>query len=270
MRNVTTSSDPQIWYLVVSWVLMIPLLCFASTGIPWFWNGGGGELTERFGVLASAETGTAATAAITILLFAIVSVLVFPWIKSVIQLCRRDKVFTAIAAWAILSCLWSQFPIVSLEWAPVAVLNIVFAFYLYRRFRPDQQIRLLLLLGWVCLVLSIVLALFFPRYGIYYGAWRGMYPQKNMCSMTTIFLLLPALYAPTTDLLSKVMRVAYMCLSGFLILMTQSATGRITLVCLVIYVVATRLVSRLDSRDSKHCTFDDGNDRVGNFRRRRF
>jgi exopolysaccharide production protein ExoQ len=249
VRNVSASSDLPISSLVVSWVLMIPLLCFASNGLLWFRAGASdNELASRFGLLATGKTGTAE--AITILLFAIVPVLVFPKMKSVIELCRKDRVFAALAAWIMVSCLWSQFPTVSLEWAPVAALNIVFAFYLYRRFSPSQQIRLLLLLGWVCLVLSIFLSLCFPKYGIdYTGAWRGMYPHRNLCSMTTAFLLLGALYAPATSFLFRVFRVVYVCLSVFLILMTQSATGKITLVCLLAYFVATRLASRLHSKE---------------------
>jgi len=252
MRNVTVSSDPSISHLVVSWILMIPFVCFASDGLLWF-RSGNNELTSTFGLLGGAQAGTQDYTAISILLFAIVPVVLFPKIKPVIELCRRDRVFAALAVWTVLSCFWSQFPMVSLEWAPVAVLDIVFAFYLYRRFTPGQQMRLLLLLGWLCLLLSIALSLFFPQYGIDHtgttGAWRGMYPQKNMCSMTTAFLMLGALYAPATSFLFKVSRVAYVCLSVFLIIMTQSATGKITLVCLLAYFVATRLASGLRSRE---------------------
>ena len=241
--------------LVVSWVLMIPLLCFASNGLFWFQGEGNNPLARKFGLLASGRTQTAANTAITILLLAILSAVLFPKMKSIIDLCRRDRVFAALAAWVMVSCLWSQFPRVSLEWAPIAVLNIACAFYLYRRFRPGQQIRLLLVLGWVCLVLSVVLSLFFPEYGIdrtdATGAWQGMYDQKNVCSMTTAFLLLGGLYAPATTVFSKVARVAYVGLSVFLIIMTQSVTGRITLACLVAYFVTSRVVSGFRGKDRR-------------------
>ena len=254
MRNVTASSDQPISHLLVTWVLMIALLCFASNGMLWFRASAGNDaLTARFGVLASGQTATTDNVAITMLLFAVVPVVLFSRIKSVIELCRRDRVFAALAAWIMVSCFWSQLPTVSLEWAPVAALTIVFAFYLYRRFSTGQQIQLLLLLGWICLALSIVLSLFFPKYGIDHtettAAWRGMYTHKNICAMTTAFLLPGALHAPATGFLSKVFRVAYVCLSIFLINMTQSVTGRITLACLLAYFVTTRLASRLRSRE---------------------
>ena len=250
MRSINLSSYPPISQLVIAWVLMIPLICFASYGMPWFWTGGGSDLTARFGSIASAETGTAENTAIAILLFTLVPLLVFPWMKSIIRLCRRDKVFAAIAAWSILSCLWSQFPLVSLEWAPVAALNTIFAVYLYRRFSPDQQIRLFLILGWICLGLSIALSLLSPAHGVdYAGSWRGMYPQKNMCSMMTAFLLVAALYAPATSAFSWVFRILYVGLSIFLIVMTQSATGKISLVLLFAYFVVTRCASGLRERE---------------------
>jgi len=254
MRSLTTSSQAPVGYLVVSWLLMIPLVCFASSGLLWFRTGATkNDLSAAYGTLASGASGTAANAATTILLFVIVAIALFPKVKSVIALWLKDRVFAALAAWAVLSCLWSQFPLVSLEWSTVAVLNSVFAFYLYRRFSPNQQIQLLLMLGWFCLALSIVLSLFFPEHGIDYTvgtpAWRGMYAQKNMCSMTTLLLLPGALLAPTKNILGKVLRLAYVCLSVLVIIMTQSVTGRITLACMVAYIVVKRLVSGFHSRD---------------------
>jgi len=248
-RFVKTGSDGPVSHLVVSWVLMIPLICFASSGILWP-RAENDELGATYGVLAGGHTYSADNIAITLLLFAITPMLLFPRMKSIIELCREHIVFAVLAAWIMISVLWSQFPMVSLEWAPVAALNIAFAFYLYQRFSPDQQMRLLLLLGWLCLVLSVVASLFVPRYSVdYAGAWRGIYPQKNMCSMGTALLLLPALYAPAKGSASKLFRVAYVCLSGFLIIMTQSVTGKITLACLFVYFVASKIASHLRSED---------------------
>ena len=254
-ESVYHAPEVPLSHLVVTWVLMIPLVCFASNGMLWFRAGtGNNALTARFGVLGSGgATSAADNAAITLLLFAIVPALLFPWAKSVVEIFRRDGVFVALAVWPILSCLWSQLPTVSLEWAPVAALEVVFAFYLYRRFSYVRQMQLLLLLGWICLVCSIFLSLFLPNYGIDHtdpaAAWRGMYSHKNLCSMTTAFLLPAAFYAPAPGVLSKILRVAYVCLSAGLIVMTQSATGKIVLVCFCAYVIATKVASRLPSKE---------------------
>ena len=146
-------SDGAVLHLVVSWVLMIPLVCYAANGTWWFQGGGNSvSLGATYGVLASGQTDTANNVATAILLMVILSVVLLPKMKSLLNLCLRDRVFGTLSVWAFASCLWSQLPMVSLEWAPSLALNTLFAFYLYQRFSPGQQMRLLLMLGWACLV----------------------------------------------------------------------------------------------------------------------
>jgi O-antigen ligase len=127
------------------------------------------------------------------------------------------------------------------------MVNTLFAFYLYARFSREQQMTLFLLLGWICLVLNIILALFFPQFGLSVstaGAWRGIYVHKNRCSMMTIVFLSCAFYAPAITLFSKVLRMIYVALSVFLVIMAQSATGAISLVFLLGYVVVMKATER--------------------------
>jgi O-antigen ligase len=162
-------------------------------------------------------------------------------------------VFAAMAALAVLSCFWSQSPLSSLEYSVSLAVNTLFAFLLYRRFSPERQIRLLLMLGWICLVLSINLGLFFPQYGVssINGtlAWKGIYVQKNPCSEMTVLLLSGAFFTPAVTLLFKVSRVVYIGLSVFLIVMTQSATGKIALASLLAFVIAIWVIKRLSTKD---------------------
>jgi exopolysaccharide production protein ExoQ len=254
MSKVARSSELGLSSLVVTWALMVPLFCIASEGLLWFRAGGtGGELSARFGVLAANTYDTTNNVAVTLLFFAIVPAVLLSQIKAVMRLWRENLVFALIAVWTVASCLWSQFPFVSLQWAPVATLNMLLALYLYQRFSSEQQIRLLLLLGSICLSLSIVLALFFPQYGIDHtdksGAWKGMYAQKNMCSIVTLLLLPGAFYVRTAGLRFQIGRALYVGLSVFLILKTQSATGRICLAALFAYYFVTKAISRLPSRE---------------------
>jgi O-antigen ligase len=57
-----------------------------------------------------------------------------------------------------------------------------------------------------------------------------------------------AFYAPALTLLSKVSRLVYITLSAYLIMMTQSATGKIILVCLLLYVLVTKQIWKFDSK----------------------
>jgi exopolysaccharide production protein ExoQ len=253
MRISAEVTETPVTFFVVTWVLAIPLVCFAANGMLWFGaTATHSELAARFGSLATAQTATSDNIIVNLLILSVLAILVPARLTSILQLCRTQKVFVAIGAWVSFSFFWSQFPKVSLEWAPIAVLNILFAFYLYECFEPDQQISFLLLIGWICLTLSVFLALFFPQYGVDIGAthpWRGMYPQKNMCSMVTTFFLLCGVYAPAASVTSKLFRAIYISASIVVIIMTQSATGKLVLALLVVYFVFTTVISKLSRND---------------------
>jgi O-antigen ligase len=223
-------------------------------GILWFRAGAGNNaLTAQFGVLGSAASATTDNIAITLLLFSILVPAFLPRSRQIIRLLGRHIVYALLAFWVIASCLWSQFPLVSVQWAPVAALSIVFAFYLYSRFSKAQQLRLLFICGYICLGLSFGLALFAPQYGVDHtsiaGAWRGMYAHKNLCAMTTLFLLPAAVYDTTASRISKAWRMLYICLSVLLVVMTQSVTGEIVLGCLFIFCFAVAWLPRLEVRE---------------------
>jgi O-antigen ligase len=247
-------SATPIARLFVSWVLLVPLMYIAGDGGFFFFGGqANNQLAAYYGALVSDPRRTVENAAMSVLVFGLLLVVLFPRFKSVLGMVRRHKVFAILAGWAAISCLWSQFPVVTLMWAPIAAFNVVFAFYLYRRFSPEQQMQLLLGLGWLCLVLNIILSMFFPQYGLDYEvakvAWRGMCSTKNLCSMTTSFLLPAAFYVPARSVFAKVSRVVYVGLSILVIFMTHSATGEIGLAFLLVFVAAMGPISRLRNRD---------------------
>lgn len=236
--------------LVATWGLMIPLYCLACDGLLWFRPGAGNdELSARFGSLGTGASDTAGNTFVALLLIALLFPLVHARLPRIWLAFKTDKLFLLLGTWVCASCIWSQMPGVSLKWAPIALLNLLTAFYMVERFSVEEQIRVFLLLGALCLVSSVFLALLVPRLGIDHtdgsGAWRGMYAQKNMCSMVTEFLLLPALYVRPTHRLTSVLLIAYVAVSVLLVLETQSTSGRIILAVLAVYFTFTRLTSRL-------------------------
>jgi exopolysaccharide production protein ExoQ len=241
IQSIVPSRRSSVLCLVVSWVLVFPLMYFA--GGFWFQNvRENNVLSEVYSSLVLSPR-TLGMVLIESAVFTIACLLLFTRTRQIIFICRKNPVFVSLVALAIASCLWSQFPMRSLEFSLCLMVNTLFAFYLYARFSREQQMALFLMLGWICLVLSIILALFFPRYGLSAstaGAWRGIYVHKNRCSMMTIVFLSSAFYAPAITLLSKVLRMVYVALSVFLVMMAQSATGAISLVFLLGYVVAMK------------------------------
>jgi O-antigen ligase len=251
-RDGVARSDQRLSHLVVGWVSMIPLFYFASQGTLWF-NSNSPVLASYGSALTS--TGPRGEDHIIIMVvFAITLVLILSRIRSVISLCDRGGEFVVLAALALVSCLWSQLPRISLLASLYFAINLLFALYLYQRFNPRQVLRLLLTIGWICLVLSICLALCFPQYGISQtqtpGAWRGIYEHKNECAEMTIVLLAAAFFAPVEGFLSRLFRIAYILLSVLLILMSKSVTGWLLLAFLVAYVAVMRVFERFRKKDS--------------------
>jgi len=245
VQDPIVHSDDSSASLVISWVLMIPLFYFASLGVLWFQSvesnhSGLGPFSSAF------RTSTAGleSRAIVALVFLVVAVAVFSRMKAVIGLCRTGGVFVALVTLALASCAWSQYPATSLQAALYLALDTLFAFYLYRRFSHKQLLELFMMIGWICLIMGFTLALFFPQYGISNyegeGAWRGISAQKNTCSLITTFLLPAAFCSPAATALSKISRVIYIVLSAFMILMTQSGTGKTVLACLLLYAIVMR------------------------------
>ena len=254
MQQFSERVEVPVWDLVVSWLILFPLLSFVSNGVFWFQASTlNNALTQQFGALARADNSSADNTANTLLVLLVLIAILFSKFKAVLNLLGRYKVFVAIVVWPMLSCVWSQLPIVSLEWSILAAFELLFAFYLFQRFSSKQIMQLMLTFGWICLAISICVAVLLPQYGIDHseaeGAWRGMYFHKNLCSMATVFLLLVSFYAPTPTLLSKLLRTAYVCTSIFVVIMTRSATGKAALLFSLAFVIFTKLAALFRFKD---------------------
>jgi O-antigen ligase len=254
-HTVTTAKPYTAYSLVISWILLGPLIYFASNGSLWFQNEKANNvLASRYGALAvQAQDQQAQVIAIGIL--GIVLCLCTVGYRSVLSILRRNLIFGALAGLAVLSSAWSQFPSRSFHWAVILALNTAFVFYLHQHFNPEHKLQLLYLAGWGCLVLSIYLALFVPSCGIdntvLTPSWRGVYGQKNICAMATVFWLSVVFYLPVHSLLAKATRGAYIALSIFVVAMTHSVTSAVVLGCMVLYVIATLGITRFESKDRK-------------------
>jgi O-antigen ligase len=239
-------------HLVVGWLLMIPLFYFASQGDLWF-NSQSPVVAASYANALTSAGSRAEDHVIILTVFSVVLVLIGSKLKSVLILCSRGREFVVLAGLALGSCLWSQLPRISLLASLYFAINILFAFYLYQRFNHRQVLQLLLTIGWICLVSSIILSLFFPKYGISQvptpGAWRGIYEHKNGCAEMTIFLLAAAFFAPLGGLLSRVFRIAYILLSVILIVMSKSMTGWLLLAFLLAYALFMRVFQRFRKKD---------------------
>src|ERR1700729_4233091 len=103
-RSEPSYCSGRVTNLVITWVMMIPLAYFA--GGFWLQNARSTDATFLgYGVLAS--TPQPRDNAVTILvIFSIVFAAFLPKIRSILDACRANLIFVALAGFAIISCLW--------------------------------------------------------------------------------------------------------------------------------------------------------------------
>src|ERR1700683_4440983 len=82
---------------------------------------------------------------VQIAIFSIVFVLLLTKLKAVAELCRKHKSFVLLPLLAVASVCWSQAHSATLNNSVYLGINILFAFYLYERFRPQRLLQILLM-----------------------------------------------------------------------------------------------------------------------------
>ncbi len=238
--------------MAVTWVLIPLLFYYASRGQLWFQFGDANDARiAQLGSTARQHSSLAWGMAVAVMFT--VFAISFRLTPKLIDLCRRNWALPSLALLGVLSIAWSQFPFDTFKASGYLVASTLLALYLSIRFGAIGQMKLMYILGWICLVSSIVLSSLFPRWGldIQLGvyAWRGMYAYKNACAMPTVFLLSVVFYMPLTSLLAKALRAVYVLLSFLLIYMTQSRTGWILLAFLLIYVAASKAIQKIHKKE---------------------
>jgi exopolysaccharide production protein ExoQ len=242
-----------VWNHVFTWLLLGPLLYLAVYGAfsidhAEFNNAVAGE----YGTLLAGRSKLVPMAEIGIC-YGIIGVVCFLHFRSLSNLCLKFPSLLALPILAVASTAWSQDPARSFLLGTLSLAATVFAFYLFTRFSPEQQLQLFLFVGFAVLSISIVLAAFFPSIGVMQldgkGAWQGLFNHKNRCAMGMAFLLAPALFLRAPLAKSKVMKWVYIILSLFLIAMTQSRTGWIIALLLLLAVPVINLFTRIAGRE---------------------
>lgn len=253
MGNVAFSSNRHVSHLAVTWVLMIPLMFLSIGGaIRFNTHSHNNALEASYTSLMQSEGSEGAAHKIV---FFLCGLLLCTRIRGVVSVARNNKIFVALCMAAVVSTAWSQFPTETVSHALYATMNIAFAFYIFARLTPHQQMQLFLLLGWVVVLSCIAAALLVPQYGVDHqgeaaiGAWIGIFNHKNWCAIMAEFLVSGAFYMRPASPSHKVGRIVYIALSLIVIVMSQSRTGWLVAGCLLLYVATTTYLKRYGAKD---------------------
>ena len=145
---------------------------------------------------------------------------------------------------AVVSTVWSQYPLFTLRRSAVMLATTAFGIYFGSRFTIPQQLRLL---GWACALIvftSFFMAIFFPQYGVNHlsspGAWQGVFLRKNSLARAIVLSMLVFYFArpPTGWWVRWVGIAGALCL----LVLSRSATSIVVFAVMVATLPMYRLV----------------------------
>jgi exopolysaccharide production protein ExoQ len=253
IRSMTIPSKRPIPAVVLSWVLMLPLLVFASQ---WGFSFEHGAMNTAVGGRAGGATAIGQGDSIAMkvqsaVVYLCCAFLIVPFIRPILADFSRDLLIASFPVLAFLSAMWSQFPLMSLVHAVMLAANMAFAFYLLERFSINDLLRLLLMVGTIAAIGSLFFIVLLPQYGlqnrnsIAAGAWEGIFGQKNTCGIVLTYLLLPAFFVQIKSRSARVFRGSYIAVLIVIIAMTRSANGWIDCAGCILFVVTMRFMVRM-------------------------
>ena len=155
--------------------------------------------------------------------------LIVPYWKQGVRAVTKEKLLLVLVAIALISVIWSGAPMLTVRRSAALLGTTLFGIYFSTRYSLSEQLRLLAWALGIAAVLSLLLALVLPIYGVHQGgefsgAWKGIYSHKNALGRpvslgVTVFILL-AIWGKRYRWVAW----AGFALSAFLILKSTSAT----------------------------------------------
>ena len=238
--------------LLLSWLLMVPMVVLAVHTQFSFLQGGRNS-DEGQGV-ASLMAAPDSGAIIIYRFFFYAAYVVIGWVicanlSSVLRSISECKPALLICGIVLASVIWSQDPVVSLRSGLYYLVDTLFAFYLLTAFSLEELMDLVMMLGTTLAILSAVMILAFPQFGLvqqtaHHGVWQGIFSEKNDAAKNWIFLLTPVCNR-------RIFQPRSMLYASMIILflgMTKSATAIIALAVYLAFMMGLPFFKRLSLR----------------------
>ncbi len=176
-----------------------------------------------------------------LLIYVISLALILLRIRRSLAVMLRDKILLVLVLMACASVYWSTVPGTT-AYRLIALLGTtLFGVYLPTRYNTSQMLRLLVLALSTGAVLSLLVCLGLPSFGVLGGAWQGVYQHKNflgrLMAMNVLFLLV--MQAPRRPLFIWGMR-GIIGLSALLVVLSKSSGALVFLIVLLGALIAYR------------------------------
>jgi exopolysaccharide production protein ExoQ len=258
IRSMTAPSNRSLFFLISTWVLMVPMLVFASRGGFSFEHG-----SENTAVGAHAgDTNDSAPMKIqSSIVYLICAFFIMRFSREIFDDFRKDMLLSSLLVLAFLSTIWSQIPSESVSHAIMLGTCMAFGFYLLKRFSTNDLLKLLLMVGTLAAVGSLLLIVILPQYGLQErtsatsGSWQGIFPQKITCGLMMTELLLPAFFVQIKSRAGRLFRNSYIVVVLAIVIMSRSAGACIICAASIAFVATMRLLVRMPRKDSSAIVF---------------
>jgi exopolysaccharide production protein ExoQ len=252
-------SRPNLLALVDTWVLCGILLVLASMYGFSFQHGVGNTRagSKEQGISAGSTEESIIVRVQNAGMYLLCALLMFPLLKAIGSEFRRNILLSALLVWMMASCVWSDDASATVINGIRMTLDVALCLYLLRRYAVNDLLKILMLVGSVAAATSLFLILALPRYGLQsrdtlsaFGAWQGIFGQKNLCGTVMTLLLLPALFVQLGGRRGRVFRALYIVVLLTIIVMTRSTGSLILCAGCLVFIGTVYLLLRLNPMDA--------------------
>ena len=245
--NQTRSAPVYLW--LVTWVLLFPLLYFTARG----------QFSidrAQYNNIAGADAGTETASSSDTIAYRLERVAAYGAIllavglslRNTLRLTKRNAFILSLPLLAMVSMLWSQDRTRSASLGFMVFLLTVFGVYLSQRFRGQNLLTLLNVVGVTATVTSYALVALKPSVGIRSTdgtrAWQGLFVHKNFVGMILIYFFAAAFYTEKRSGLIRIFFYGYMASILFLTVMSQSRTSWLEFIFLFLYLLIEKQYSK--------------------------
>ncbi len=168
--------------------------------------------------------------------------------KNFIYAATRDKFLLILIGITVASVLWSDAPELTTRRGIAILGTTLFGWYFACRYTLKEQLQLFAWSLGISAVLSVLLAIGLPSYGVmstqeggaHAGKWRGVYVHKNVLGRTMVLSTVVFLLIASGSRKYRWLAWTLVALSVILILLSNSKTALILLLAFLVFLRLSR------------------------------
>ncbi|MDD3653303.1 MAG: O-antigen ligase [Desulfotomaculaceae bacterium] len=163
-------------------------------------------------------------------IYLVTVLLLFVRFRQVVSIAFKDKLLWLLVGLALVSVIWSDAPGLTLRRSVALLGTTLFGIYLTSRYSMQELLKLLIWTLGLSAVLSLSFALLLPSLGIHhniphFGAWRGIYINKNVLGRLMALAVLVWLMYAHSNPERRMSRLVFLGLSAEIMFLSTSKTA---------------------------------------------